>query len=675
LPGLLDGVQAFSVIGRIVVDDVRPRTPFGDFPAKATLGRELVVSADIVADGHDVLAAQAILRPVAGPSGTPVQVVPLAEGDNDRFVGRLRPAALGRHELVVEAWRDRHATWRHRIEVLLAAGELDDPAVVRVELEEGARLLEGELEREPGVPSPGALVGGVGVDEMAAIAEAVAALRDEDRPLSARLEPAFAPELVAALRAPGPHDVLSRSGPWPLWVDRLRAEVGAWYEFFPRSEGGFRGAAARLEAIAAMGFDVVYLPPVHPIGRSARKGRGGALTAGPGDPGSPWAIGSAEGGHEALHPELGTLEDFAFFVERAGELGLEVALDYALQCSPDHPWVRTHPEWFRHRADGSIAYAENPPKKYQDIVPLDFWPAREEDRQALWDACVDILLLWRERGVRIFRVDNPHTKPLAFWSYAIDRVHAVDPEVIFLAEAFTRPKMMSKLAEVGFSQSYTYFTWRTTKEELATYALEVTAGRAADWMRPAFWPNTPDILSGPLRRGNVAAFKARLVMAATMVPTYGIYSGYELIENEPAAEDNEEYAWSEKYEIKHRDWSAPWSIAPFVAGINAARRRHPALQQLSGLAVEETTNPALLAYSRRSADGGDRVLVVVNLDPYRPQDGWLTLDLARLGIDPTRGYLARDEVTGATFPWFGNAPYVRLDPAVEPAHVLALEQP
>jgi starch synthase (maltosyl-transferring) len=431
----------------------------------------------------------------------------------------------------------------------------------------------------------------------------------------------------------------------------------------------------RLAAVAAMGFDIVYLPPVHPIGRSYRKGRNNSLGAGPDDPGSPWAIGAAEGGHTAIHPDLGTAEDFRDLVERARELGMEVALDYALQCSPDHPWVSEHPEWFHHRPDGTIAYAENPPKKYQDIYPINFWPERDEDRQALWDACRDIFDHWIGEGVRIFRVDNPHTKPVAFWEWVLPEVQRRHPDVLFLAEAFTRPKVMAKLAEVGFSQSYTYFTWRTSQygeEGLRTYLTQLSQGPVADYMRPNFWPNTPDILSGPLRNGPAGAFKARLVLAATMVPAYGIYSGYELCENVPMSELNEEYFESEKYEIKSRNWDVADSLAPFVTVLNDVRRRHPALHRLRNIHFHASNNDAVICYSKASEDGGDVVLTVVNLDPWVTQEATLTLDLALLGVPGDRPYEAYDELTRQSFTWWGPSPYVRLDPAVEPAHVLHL---
>ncbi len=471
---------------------------------------------------------------------------------------------------------------------------------------------------------------------------------------------------------------LSASNPMPLWVDRERALVGAWYELFPRSFGGFKGVEKRLPEIAAMGFDVLYLPPIHPIGITARKGRNNTLIAGPDDPGSPWAIGGPEGGHTAIHPELGTVDDFTHLVEEVSGAGMEMALDYALQCSPDHPWVTEHPEWYHHRPDGTIACAENPPKIYQDIYPLNFWPPTESDRVALWNACKEILDFWISLGVRIFRVDNPHTKPMAFWEWVISEVQKDRPDVLFLSEAFTRPKVMARLAEAGFSQSYTYFTWRTEQhgeEGLWAYLDELAHGPVADYMRPNFWPNTPDILSGPLRYGPPSAFALRLVLAATMSPSYGVYSGYELYENLPASELNEEYLDSEKYEIKDRDYNRPGSLAPLMTSLNDIRRRHPALQRLRTVRLHPSTNPHVIAYSKLSDDGTDAVLTVVNLDPYWAQEAVLRVDLGDLGLPYDRPYRVFDELSGESFEWFGANPFVRLDPAVGVAHVFDLRSP
>jgi starch synthase (maltosyl-transferring) len=486
------------------------------------------------------------------------------------------------------------------------------------------------------------------------------------------------PDVAAVLReVPDPFDRVVTE-PQLLWVDRPRARSSAWYELFPRSEGGLQGARKRLPAIAEMGFDVVYLPPIHPVGTTARKGPGNTLHAGPDDPGSPWAIGSPDGGHTAVEPDLGTLADVADLVADAAANGLEVALDYALQCSPDHPWVRDHPEWFHRRPDGSIRYAENPPKKYQDIFPINFWPQQpgggpdDAAQAALWSACKGILDHWIAHGVRIFRVDNPHTKPMAFWEWLIPAVQGEHPDVLFLAEAFTTPKVMAKLAEVGFTQSYTYFTWRHSHQELTDYLVELSQGPTADYLRPNFWPNTPDILGGVLRHGNRAAFQLRLVLAALLSPNWGLYSGYELCENEPASPENEEYAHSEKYQIKVRDWDDPASLAPFIAAVNAARRAHPAFSELRSIRFHASDNDALLVFSKTDARGGDPVLVVVNLDPDGTQAATLGLDLGAMGLPFDADLAVRDELSGQEFTWHGPNPWVRLDPSTQVAHVLAI---
>jgi starch synthase (maltosyl-transferring) len=632
------------VLAPIVIDDVRPSTPSGR-PAKATVGERVPVSCDIFRDGHDHVTGRILWR--RSGAGT-WRAAPLHDVGNDRWSGWIVPEAVGPHELRIEAWTDRPGTWAANVAVKVAAGQAID-----VEVEEGALLLErlaAKTERE----------------HRAAVKAAAAELRASGDPGAVPTE-----VLLAASATPDPIDV-TRSDRRDLWVDRERARVGAWYELFPRSEGGLLAATKRLPAVAAMGFDVVYLPPVHPIGLTHRKGRDNTLVAGPDDPGSPWAIGSPDGGHDAVAPELGTIDDFDAFVAAAHDEGMEVALDYALQCSPDHPWLTEHPEWFRHRPDGTIKFAENAPKKYQDIVPIEFWPEREGDRRALWTACREILEHWIGHGIDIFRVDNPHTKPFAFWDWLIAAIHAEHPDVVFLAEAFTRPKVMAKLAEVGFSQSYTYFTWRTERWELEKYLEELAHGPLADFMRPAFWTNTPDILSGPLREGTPAAFALRLVLAALMTPTYGMYSGYELCENQPAAPDNEEYLHSEKYELKERDWSAPWSLAGYVTKINAIRRAHPAFAELRTIRFHDTGNDRLIAWSKTAADGSDAMLCIVNLDPRSPQEATLNLDLPALGHEWLDTFTVVDELDGSEYTWTGAHPYVRLDPAQRVAHVLSI---
>ncbi len=479
------------------------------------------------------------------------------------------------------------------------------------------------------------------------------------------------------MRRSADRSTASHSGPWPLNVERELAGFSAWYEMFPRSEGArpprsgnFRTASKRLGAIASMGFDVVYLPPIHPIGRSFRRGPNNTPDPGPHDVGSPWAIGGPEGGHTAVHPDLGNLEDFRRFLDEAEAQGIEVALDYALNCSPDHPWVKQHPEWFRHRADGSIRYAENPPKQYRDIYPLDFETA---DRAGLWAALRDVMLFWVDQGVRVFRVDNPHTKPFAFWEWLITEVRGRHPEVVFLAEAFTRPPVMQRLAKIGFSQSYTYFTWRNTKSELSEYLTELSRSECVDWFRPNFWVNTPDILHAYLQQGGPAAFRVRATLAAITAPSWGMYSGYELFEHVAASEGSEEYLDSEKYQLRPRDWNRPDSLAPYITELNRIRRRHrEAIALLPNLRIHEVKNENMLCVSRMSQARDDVLLLVLNLDPHHPQEATTWLDLENLGIPASAPFEAEDELTGATYTWRGPENYVRLDPANQSAHVLSL---
>jgi starch synthase (maltosyl-transferring) len=513
-------------------------------------------------------------------------------------------------------------------------------------------------------------------------------LADERIPALDRLAAATRPQVTDVLARYPLRDMLTRSRLRPLIVHRERALYGAWYEFFPRSEGArvdpgrlrppesgtLTSAAARLDAVAEMGFDVVYLPPIHPIGRVNRKGANNALTAGFDDPGSPWAIGSAEGGHDAIHPDLGTMADFDALVARAAELGLEVAIDLALQTAPDHPWVSKHPEWFTTNADGTIAYAENPPKKYQDIYPLNF----DNDPAGIYDEVLRIVRHWMDHGIRIFRVDNPHTKPLPFWEKLLAQVARTDPDVIFLAEAFTRPAMMRALATIGFHQSYTYFTWRNDRAEITEY-LEELAGPAAAYMRPNFFVNTPDILSEYLAHAGLPAFRVRAVLAAMLAPSWGVYSGFELGENVPLVPGSEEYLDSEKYAYRPRDWDRArqlgLSIAPLLTRLNAIRRAHPALHQLRNLRFHYPDQPEILCFSKSrmspGARGGDTVIVVVNLDPHQPREATIWLDAAALGLDAAAGLRVTDELTGEQHRW-GQSNYVRLDPAVAPAHIFSV---
>ncbi|MEV8332452.1 alpha-1,4-glucan--maltose-1-phosphate maltosyltransferase [Streptomyces niveus] len=650
------------MIGRIPVLDVRPLVNCGKRPAKAVSGETFQVTATVFREGHDAVGANVVLR---GPEGRPAPWTPMRElaPGTDRWGADVTPTSEGRWTYKVEAWSDPLATWRHAAEIKIPAG-IDTELV----LTEGAALYE---RAAAGVPKR---------EGREAVLAAVDALRDERRPAAARLAAAFTAEADDALSRHPLRELVSASKPVKLLVERERALYGSWYELFPRSEGAvltpgkppvsgtFKTAAERLPAVAAMGFDVVYLPPIHPIGTAHRKGPNNTLTPGPDDVGVPWAIGSADGGHDAIHPDLGTIEDFDAFVAKAASLRMEIALDFALQCSPDHPWVKEHPEWFHHRADGTIAYAENPPKKYQDIYPIAF----DRDMDGLVTETLRVLRYWMDHGVRIFRVDNPHTKPVVFWERVIADINASDPDVIFLAEAFTRPAMMHTLGAIGFQQSYTYFTWRTTKQELTDYLTELS-GEAASYMRPNFFVNTPDILHAYLQDGGRPAFEVRAVLAATMVPSWGVYAGYELMENAPVKPGSEEYLHSEKYELRPRNWESAEregrTIAPLITALNRIRRRHPALQQLRDIHFHHADNDAVIAYSKRS--GPDVVLIVVNLDPHHTQEATVSLDMPRLGLDWHETAPVRDELTGEIYHW-GRANYVRLEPGVTPAHIVVL---
>ncbi|MFI1035714.1 alpha-1,4-glucan--maltose-1-phosphate maltosyltransferase [Streptomyces sp. NPDC020951] len=649
-----------SAVGRIPVLDVRPLVQQGRRPAKAVVGETFEVSATVFREGHDAVAANVVLRDPHGRPGPWTPMRELAPG-TDRWGADVTPDATGRWTYTVEAWSDPVSTWRRHARIKIPAG-MDTELV----LEEGASLHERAAAAAPKGP------------DRAVLRAAVDALRDETRPPVSRLAAALTPEVDAVLGRHPLRELVTAAEPLPLLVERERALYGAWYEFFPRSEGTpehphgtFRTAARRLPAIAAMGFDVVYLPPIHPIGTTFRKGRNNTLDPGPDDVGVPWAIGSPEGGHDAVHPELGTIEDFAWFVERASELGLEIALDFALQCSPDHPWVQKHPQWFHHRPDGTIAYAENPPKKYQDIYPIAF----DADLDGLVAETLRVLRHWMSYGVRIFRVDNPHTKPVVFWERVIGEINAADPDVVFLAEAFTRPAMMHTLGQIGFQQSYTYFTWRNTKQELTEYLTELS-GDAASYMRPNLFANTPDILHEYLQHGGPAAFAIRAVLAATLSPTWGVYSGYELCENTPLKPGSEEYLDSEKYQLKPRDWDAPDTLAPLITKLNAIRRAGPALRQLRDLHFHPTDNEAVIAYSKRSSrtSGSNTVVVVVNLDPHHTQEATVSLNMPQLGLDWHESVPVRDELSGETYHW-GRANYVRLEPGTRPAHVLTVLRP
>lgn len=661
-------------IGRIPVVGVGPVVECGRWPAKAVVGEAVEVVATVFREGHDAVAATAVLVGPDGADRASVRMDVVNKG-LDSYRADLVPDGLGTWGFRVEGWSDPYGTWSHDAAIKVEAG-----VDVELMLAEGAALLERAAAREE-LPA----------DAAGTLRDAVTGLRDTTRPPQARLATGLSPEVVAALAAHPLREHVSPSPTYPLVVQRELALVGAWYEMFPRSEGAvydaetktwtsgtLRTAAERLPAVAAMNFDIVYLTPVHPIGTTYRKGRNNSLDTEPGDPGSPYAIGSPDGGHDAIHPDLGTFDDFDYFVARARELGMEVALDLALQCSPDHPWVTEHPEWFTTRIDGSIAYAENPPKKYQDIYPLNF----DNDPEGIYVEVRRVLQVWIDHGVTAFRVDNPHTKPLTFWERLIADVNARHPEVIFLAEAFTRPAMMHTLARIGFHQSYTYFTWRNTKKELAQYLKEVS-GPAAAYMRPSFWPTTHDILTPYMQHGGAPAFAIRAVLAATGAPTWGIYSGYELVENVPRP-GVEEQIDNEKYEFKPRDWSqADETGIPMLLGsLNAIRRSHPALQRLRGLTVHPTDNDQVLCFSRRVTAAQspygrpDTVVVVVNLDPHNTQEAVLDLDLTALGVDvpedPTSpAFAAHDLLSDDVYAW-GAAPYVRLDPWTRCAHIIGV---
>jgi starch synthase (maltosyl-transferring) len=650
------------VIGRIVITDVSPRVLCGEWPSRAVVGERVRVEATIFREGHGAVAAGILLRaPGSEKGGGRAKRLPMRHEGHDRFAGEIVVDAEGRWTYAIEAWADPLATWRHAVPIKLEAGQ-----DVEVELEEGARLLERAVDEVPkGVRGNG---------PRGVLQKAVEALRDTSLSQAERLDAALATGVLDVTERYPVRDLVTTGDKNGIWVDRERALYGAWYEFFPRSEGAvgtrsgtFRTAMERLPAIAEMGFDVVYLPPIHPIGETFRKGPNNTLDAGPDDPGSPWAIGSAAGGHDSVHPDLGTIEDFDAFVARTRELGMEVALDLALQCSPDHPWVSKHPEWFTTRADGTIAYAENPPKKYQDIYPLNF----DDDMRGLSNEVRRVVQHWIDHGVKVFRVDNPHTKPLVFWEWLIWDVKATHPDVIFLAEAFTRPPMMHMLARIGFTQSYTYFTWRNAKWEIEEYLRELTTPPAADYMRPNFFVNTPDILHAYLQYGGQAAFKVRAVLAALLSPTWGVYSGYEQMEGTAVREGSEEYLDSEKYQYRPRDWSEP-GLAPYLRTLNEFRRAHPATHWLRNLEFHQVDNEAVIAFSKRYDD--DVVLVVANLDPTTVREATVHLDMPLLGLDWGDTFHVEDAVTGETYTWHGPANYVRLDPFTEPAHVFSVRR-
>jgi starch synthase (maltosyl-transferring) len=658
------------VVGRFGLTNVTPvvgSTATPEFPARAVVGEPIPVAATVFREGHDAVSASVVLRDSAGRKVSVVRMHPGVPG-TDRWHADVVADRPGAWSFAVEAWSDPMATWHHAVTVKIDAGQGSDD--LANDLEGGARIFD-QLART--LPKA----------ERARASAAARALRDTTLDVAHRVAPALDDYLQRLVRDHPVREYVTSSPRYPLWVDRQRALYGSWYEFFPRSigaelagdpvsparpvrHGTFKDATEHLDYVASLGFDVVYLPPIHPIGEVNRKGPNNTLVAASWDVGSPWAIGSREGGHDAIHPDLGTLADFTALVRRARELNMEVALDFALQCAPDHPWVASHPEWFTTKPDGTIAYAENPPKKYQDIYPLNF----DNDPKGLYAECLRVVRHWIAAGVTIFRVDNPHTKPLNFWQWLIGEVRKTDPEVLFLAEAFTRPAMMHELAKIGFHQSYTYYTWRNSKDEIEGYVRELAD--AAHYMRPNFFVNTPDILHEFLQHGGPGAFSIRAVLAATLSPTWGVYSGYELYEHLPVRPGSEEYLDSEKYQLRPRDFAAAIadgrSLAPLIGTLNRIRREHPALQQLRNVRFHYVDNPELTAYSKRDAATGDTVLVVCTVNPHEWREATVTLDLDALGMEWDTGLIVRDLLSGDEYHW-GEHNYVRLDPLVNPAHV------
>jgi len=630
---------------------VWPELAGGRYPVKRVVGDTFEVSADILREGHEALAAVLKYRTV---KDTTWREVAMRHVDNDRWAGQFVLEENTRYVYTIEAYPNAYRSWAADLEKRLAA-EMD----VTSELLEGAALLRPALDRAVGADKKRIEARLAAFERASTPLERARLLLGDD---TAELVESY-PDRSAATTYDRELEVV---------VDRPLAQCAAWYELFPRSQARvpghhatFRDCVERLPEIAAMGFDVVYLTPIHPIGRSFRKGRNNSLAAGPEDPGSPWAIGNEHGGHKAVEPALGTLHDFRDFVQAAHGAGLEVALDYALQCSPDHPYVRERPEWFHHRPDGTIKYAENPPKKYQDIYPLNFYC---RDREALWEELKSIILFWIEQGVRIFRVDNPHTKPIPFWAWLIREVQTLHPDVVFLSEAFTRPKLMQALATVGFTQSYTYFTWRNFKDELAAYFTELTRTDMAEYFRGHLFTNTPDILPPILQDGGRPAFKLRLALAATLSSLYGIYSGYELVENTPIP-GTEEYLDSEKYEIPKRDWNAPGHIKDYITRINRIRRENAALREYRNLEFYDSDDDNVLFYGKRSADGRNLVWVVVNLDPFEAHDARLRLPLERFGLAAEDRLQAHELITDQRQIWRGPTQTIRLDPVREPAAI------
>jgi starch synthase (maltosyl-transferring) len=637
---------------RIIIQYPRPAVDEGRFPAKRCVGDTVAVSADVFRDGHELLRAVVRYR---GPG----ENRKWAESEMrriDAHLGGVRWAGEfdvdrdGRWEYTIAAWTDTFGTWRDEFERKLAAGQHD----LGGELSEGIVLLRAAIKN----PKRGQ----TGDREL--IEDAIHTLEDDQVPESAKHGLALGDELAAAIeRAQERHGALTLTPELAIEVDRLRARFGTWYELFPRSWGGLKGVERKIPRLAELGFDIVYLAPIHPIGHTNRKGRDNALTAGPNDPGSPWAIGDESGGHDAIHPELGTEDDLRSLTDTARTHGIDICLDFAIQCSADHPWLREHPGWFHHRPDGTLKYAENPPKRYQDIYNVN-WDS--PDWRGLWDALLSVVLHWVDCGVKVFRVDNPHTKPFPFWEWLIEHVHARDRDVIFLAEAFTKRAVMRHLAKLGFSQSYTYFTWKNSRWELTEYVSELAYSGEQEYFRPNFFANTPDILHAYLQHGGRPAFQARLILAATLSPAYGIYSGFENAENLPVHEGSEEYLHSEKYEVKQRSLDGP--LLPLIERVNRIRRENPALQTFSNVTFLDTANEALIAYAKQSP--GSTVIIVVNIDPHQLQEGVAVIP-ASLGLPPT--FTVYDSLSDEGFQWRIGRNYVRLEPGVRQAHLMRVQ--
>ncbi len=644
--------------GRVVISGVRPVVDCGKYPIKRTVGDPVVVEADVFADGHDAVSCVLLYRREDGAEWCEAPMQPLG---NDRWRGEFIVEQLGRYRYTVEGWMDAFQSWRRDLVKRIQA-EQD----ISIDLLIGARLIEGAASRAPG-------------EDAGRLREWARGLAG-DAPPEQKRDAALNEELAQiALRYPDRKLATRYDRELGVVADRVKARYSTWYEMFPRSaspeagvHGTFRDCEARLSYVASMGFDVLYLPPVHPIGKTYRKGRNNVPVAEPSDVGSPWAIGGEEGGHKSIHPALGTVEDFERLVMKAAEHGLEMAMDLAFQCSPDHPYVREHPEWFKKRPDGTIQYAENPPKKYQDIYPIEF---ETEQWRELWEELRSVVLYWIGKGIRIFRVDNPHTKAFPFWEWLIADVKERYPETLFLAEAFTRPNVMYQLAKLGFTQSYTYFTWRNTKAELTGYFTELARSGVREFFRPNLWPNTPDILPEYLQYGGRPAFIARMVLAATLGANYGIYGpAFELFDNQPREHGSEEYFNSEKYEIKQWNLDSAWSLREVIARVNQARRENPALQSDARLTFHDTDNEMLLCYSKTTADLSNAILVAVNLDFNHTHSGWVMLDLGALGLDDVHPYQAHDLIGDNRHLWTGARNYIELNPQVSPAHVFRLRR-